>query len=81
MVHRTVNHSQYFVDPMTGVHTNTIEGSWAVIKAKIPFRSRTAAYFGMHLLEFIWRRNNKRNLWGAFLTALMNYDKGEVILY
>ena len=30
MVHRTVNQSQYFA----GVHTNTIEGSWAAIKAK-----------------------------------------------
>ena len=81
MVHRTVNHSQYFVDPMTGVHTNTIEGSWAAIQAKIPFRCRTAEYVGMHLLDFIWRRNNKGKLWRAFLTALMNYNDGEVILY
>ena len=66
---------------MTGVNTNIIEGSWAAIKAKIPFRSRTAGYVGMNLLEFIWRRNNKGNLWGAFLTALMNYDHDEVILY
>ena len=74
MVHRTVNHSRYFVDPVTGVHTNTIEGTWAAVKASIPIRNRTAEKVGLHLMEFIWRRINRENLWGSFVNALMNYD-------
>ena len=27
--HQTVNHSIYFKDPVTGVHTNTIESYWS----------------------------------------------------
>ncbi len=32
MAHGTVNHTYNYVDPDTGVHTNTIEGTWNDIK-------------------------------------------------
>ncbi|GBN17481.1 hypothetical protein AVEN_112070-1 [Araneus ventricosus] len=32
-VHHTINHSKNFKDPITGVHTNGIEGTWGAIKA------------------------------------------------
>ena len=32
MAHGTVNHTHNYVDPDTGVHTNTIEGTWNGIK-------------------------------------------------
>ena len=32
-VHQTVNHSQHYVDPATGVHANNIEARWAACKA------------------------------------------------
>ena len=68
VTHGTVNHSQNFVDPTTGVHTNTIEGLWNGIKRQIPARNKNKKITN-HLLEFIWRKKNKDNLWNAFLDA------------
>ena len=68
--HETVNHSKHFKDPNTGVHTNTIEGTWNGIKMQIKPRNRTKEGIQEHLMEFIWRRKNKDNLWAAFLCAL-----------
>jgi len=34
--HMTVNHSKCFKDPLTGVHTNTIEGNWCAVKKSNP---------------------------------------------
>ncbi len=31
-VHKTVNHSLHFKYPVTGIHTNTIEGNWTAMK-------------------------------------------------
>jgi hypothetical protein len=72
MVHWTVNHSKNFKDPDTGVHTNTIEGTWHGLKIKISNRNRTASDIDKHLFEAIWRRNNSSNLWTAFILCLVN---------
>jgi len=65
-----VNHSQHFVNPEDGTHTNTIEGTWNGIKMKTASRKRSRVGMEEHLSEFIWRRKNKDNLWGAFIDAL-----------
>ena len=70
MIHRTVNHSEHFMDPETGVHTNTIEGFWNGLKIQIPPRNRTKNAITNHLLECIWRKKNKNDLWNSFLYAL-----------
>lgn len=69
MEHRTVNHTEGFISP-DGVHTNTIEGLWNGFKIGIPARNRTRNDLGEKLLERIWRHDNARDLWGAFLTCL-----------
>jgi transposase-like protein len=50
--HRTVNHSQHFVNPDDGTHTNTIEGTWNGIKLKIAPRNRTRECMTGDPLEF-----------------------------
>jgi IS1 family transposase len=71
-IHESVNHSVHFKVPNTDIHTNSIEGTWAGLKASIPKRSRTSEEVDSHLLCYIWRRQNKERLWTAFLDALAN---------
>ncbi|KCZ75002.1 hypothetical protein H311_04027, partial [Anncaliia algerae PRA109] len=64
--HYFVNHSISFIT-MEGHHTNTIEGTWNGIKLNIPVRHRTKLFLQNDLFEFIWRRQNKNNIWEAAL--------------
>jgi hypothetical protein len=68
--HRTVNHSLWFTDPHTGINTNTVEGNNYALKRHVPNRSRTENKLQDYLLEFIWRRKYKLNLWRSFINAL-----------
>jgi transposase-like protein len=72
VTHETVNHSLHFKDPMTGIHTNTIEGTWSGLKHHIPIRNRNRGSVEEHLLTFIWRRQNSSRLWDVFFVALAN---------
>jgi transposase-like protein len=53
--HFSVNHSNYFVDPVTKVHTNTIEGNWSGLR---PRKRRTKKYIVLDLLIIMLERNN-----------------------
>lgn len=70
MSHITVNHSQSFFDPVFGGCTNHAEGLNSGLKRKIPVRNRVEEGIDSHLLEYIWRRQNKSTLFDAFITAL-----------
>jgi len=68
--HEMVNHSETHVDPDTGCHTNTIEGTWNGVKVGVPVRKRTWKHVQNCLHEFTWRRQNAGRLWEAMIDAL-----------
>ena len=72
MQHKTVNHSKSFKDPITGVHTNSIEGTWNGLKIRTPINAYKYDKIDVHISEFIWRRQNESNLWQAFIKTLSN---------
>ena len=61
--HGTVNYSEHFVDPVTQVHTNTVEGSRGIVKKRLRRGQTTNPdLLETHLIESCWRRRNKNNI-------------------
>ncbi|KAM7298107.1 hypothetical protein ISCGN_018734 [Ixodes scapularis] len=55
--HLTINHSLYFVDPRTWANTQTIESQWRAFKRHhSEGGGNPHKTLGMHLCEFMWRR-------------------------
>jgi transposase-like protein len=55
-MHRTVNHSLFFKDIETGVHTNNVEAYWSSIKRVFKklngtSRAKTASYLDLHMYK------------------------------
>jgi transposase-like protein len=66
--HKTVNHSKHFVDPITKVHTQTIEGTWSGLKRSLIPKYRNKKEIMLHIKEYQWRKKNRENnLWARFL--------------
>lgn len=74
--HRTVNHSEGFINPLDGTCTNTIEGTWNGLKLSIATRKRTSSLVDDCLWEFIWRRKHVLALWDGLMDAFkeVHYD-------
>lgn len=74
--HFNVNHSQTFVNPNDGTHTNTIEGIWNGLKIVIAPRNRGREGIEGHIAEYQWKRIHKDDRWYAFLGMIRDthYD-------
>lgn len=71
-IHQTVNHSQNFVDPHTGAHTQTIEGFWGNAKHMMKsMHGSSAAQLPSHLDEIMFRWNHKNEDVFALLLQIM----------
>ena len=56
-IHLMVNHSENFVDPYTGAHSNTIEGLWSQVKRKLKaMNGTTKEKLPGYLDEFNWSK-------------------------
>ena len=62
--HEMVNHSENFKDPVTGLHTNTMEAKWGALKRKIPARNfATEDGLQEYLHMEMWLKLNEGQLW------------------
>jgi len=58
--HYKVNHSENFVDPTTGAHTQTIESTWSHFKSRHKEEKGTKLeLFASYIAQFVWRREFK----------------------
>lgn len=67
--HKTVNHSIGFKNKDTGVHTNTIEGTWNAIKMHVPLRGRTKDKINLYLVRYMLLKNESEHP----LTRIIKY--------
>ena len=65
-----MNHTDHFVDPLTGVHTNNIERTWNGMKMHICRQHFNREFIDGALMEFIWRRRYAGDLWNRLLHAM-----------
>ena len=69
--HGSVNHTYNYVDPLSNVHINTIEGTWNGIKRNINARLYTPELVQGKLWEFVWRRRYPKS-WDRMI-LIMKY--------
>ena len=72
-LHFQVNHSENFVNPVTGVDTQRIEATWSVLKRLLRKKGvRKCENLDFYLAEFIFRMKNKPTPFGSFLSLIKN---------
>jgi len=75
--HQTVNHSLHYVNPGTGVNTNTVENMWRCAKDKFKCMHGTSqAHITSYLQEFMWRRQHSRDDCFESAVALLRWLGG-----
>jgi transposase-like protein len=74
--HERINHSaRVYVDG--DIHTNTIEGFWALLKRGIAgvYHSVSAKHLQLYLDEYAFRYNHRKDTEPMFLTFLRQVSK------
>ena len=69
-LHFPVNHSENYVDPNTGAHTQTIEGVWRQCKAFLPTFGLKPRYLHLYIGSFLWHRYCKQRKLDMFTHIL-----------
>ena len=67
--HFTVNHSEHYKNPETGVHTNNIESNWRPLKRALQGSQKNN--LADHLCEYLWRREIRKK-GGDFFSNLID---------
>ena len=71
--HAAVNHSRHFVDPVTGVHTQTVESYWNRVKTKLKrMKGCDSNQLPGYLDEFMWRERYGRSASEALRNIMQN---------
>ena len=74
--HQTVNHTENYVNPITGYHTQGVERAWVDAKAWLKKVRYPSPFIQSHLDEISWRKYNKGNILGllhVFLTDVAQF--------
>ena len=70
VLHFPVNHSENYVNPKTGAHTQTVEGLWRHCKDFLPTFGMKPKDLGSYLGQFMWHRYAKQRNLDMFLFFL-----------
>lgn len=71
-IHKVVNHSLNFVDPVTGCHTQTIERMWREVKRiRRRYEGIARVDVDVHLAEYLWREAKNVTKENAFREAII----------
>ena len=59
--HGVINHSLRFIDPVTAIHTETVESYWNRVKTKLKrMKGCDGNQLPSYLDEFMWRERNEK---------------------
>ena len=68
--HFSVNHSKFFVDPVTGAHTQQIESSWHAMKRRLSRGGIKSTAYDLHFAEYLWFKSRKENYFIELITEI-----------